>query len=535
MESMKLFDLNGDVGRGAVESTAFDDASALLAHMDYLGIERSLVTHVEGRELNPTVGNRVLLRELERTPAAADRLFPVLTINPASFYERGAMSELRGQLESGAARALAAFPATCRHPLSHLEPVLAELARFRPALLWSTRENPGGEADYHDLVSLAGRFPQITFVCLKKMWGGFGSVLDAMRRCTNVSLDISWLHMRRAIELVVRAFGAERVLFGTGCRTHEGAAIAALAHADIEERDRRLIASGNLERLLGLEPCTRTIAGGRRDKPFWDALRQGRAVGAEIIDAHGHIGASNRGWYLPESDIAETARDTSRHMERLGIGRVIVSAEGALFADALEGNREAERELAPFRDRFSGYVAFNPRFRDRLEPELDRLFGSDFFVGFKFLPSYWKIRVDDPSYLPAARYAHAHRLPILCHTWNDQWDSPSMLASMARDHPEATFLLGHSGGGTAGRVEAIELARAYPNVYLEFCGSFTSDYPWPKTFEQVGFDRVVFGSDGGGAHDQAWELGHLLSQPVADRELEPVLAGTMKAILARRR
>ena len=535
MESLRLFDLNGDVGKGAVESTAFHDVPALLLHMDELGIERSLVTHVQGRELNPAVGNRTLLDAIRGIPAAADRLFPVLTINPSTFYERGAMADLHRQLESGAARALAAFPATCRHPLSHLEPVLAELERFRPILLWSTRENPNGETEYRDLVSLAGKFPEITFVCLKKMWGGFGSVLDAMRRRPNVSLDISWLHMRRAIELVVRSFGAERVLFGTGCRTHEGAAIAALVHADIPEVDRRLIASGNLERLLGLGPRARAVAGGRADKPLWDALRKGRAVEAEIVDAHGHIGATNRGWYLPESDIAETARDTSRHMERLGIGRIIVSAEEALFADALDGNRQAERELSSFRDRFSGYVVFNPRFADRLVPELDRLFASGFFVGFKFLPSYWKIRVDDASYLPAVRYAHAHRLPVLCHTWNDQWNSPSMLAGMAREYPDATFLLGHSGGGTAGRIEAIELARAQRNVYLEFCGSFTSDYPWPKTFEQVGFDRVVFGSDGGGAHDQAWELGHLLSQPVPDRELECVLAGTMKSILARRK
>ena len=68
-------------------------------------------------------------------------------------------------------------------------------------------------------------------------------------------------------------------------------------------------------------------------------------------------------------------------------------------------------------------------------------------------------------------------------------------------------------------------------MYLEFCGSFTTDYPWPRTFEQVGFDRVVFGSDGGGAHDQAWELGHLLSQPVPDEALRPVLAGTMRGFL----
>jgi hypothetical protein len=61
MNGMKLFDLNGDIGRGAVTSSPFHTAEALLEYMDSLGIEQSLVSHVRGRELNPTIGNRFLL------------------------------------------------------------------------------------------------------------------------------------------------------------------------------------------------------------------------------------------------------------------------------------------------------------------------------------------------------------------------------------------------------------------------------------------------------------------------------------------
>ena len=535
MTQLPLVDLNGDIGRGAVGVAAFPNARAQLDHMDYLGIVRSLVTHIQSRELNPIVGNRTLLDTLAALPASAGRLVPVFTINAATGYERGAVDFLKRHMADGTTRALATFPDTCRHPLSHLEPLLEKLAPFRPMLLWNTMENPHGELDYRDFMALAAKCPDIAFVAGKKMWPGFGSVLDAMRRCSNVYVDISWLHMRRTIELLTRQFGADRVLFGTGCRTHYGAAIAALAHADLSETERHLIAHGNLERLLELPPAAKEVAGGRADKPLWENLRHGKPVGTDLIDAHGHIGASNRSWYLPEIEIADAARDTVAHMDRLGIRRLIVTPDSALFADALDGSREAERELAPFRDRFSGYVAFNPRFADRLVPEFDNLFRDGFFVGFKILASYWKIKVDDPAYLPALKYADNHRLPILYHTWDDRWNSPRMLTEIVKAHPGATFLLGHSGGGTAGRVEAIELAQRHANVYLEFCGSFTTNYPWARTFEQVGFDRVVFGSDGGGAHDQAWELGHLLSQPVADADLKPMLADTIQGILARKR
>ena len=73
------------------------------------------------------------------------------------------------------------------------------------------------------------------------MWGGFISVLDSMRRCPNIHVDISWLHVRRYIPLLVRELGPERVFFGTGCRTHYGAAIAALVHAEVTDEERQQI------------------------------------------------------------------------------------------------------------------------------------------------------------------------------------------------------------------------------------------------------------------------------------------------------
>ena len=55
-------------------------------------------------------------------------------------------------------------------------------------------------------------------------------------------------------ELLSENFGADRVLFGTGFKTHYGAAIAALAQANLSNEQRELIAHGNIERLLKLKP-----------------------------------------------------------------------------------------------------------------------------------------------------------------------------------------------------------------------------------------------------------------------------------------
>ena len=97
-----------------------------------------------------------------------------------------------------------------------------------------------------------------------------------------------------------------------------------------------------------------------------------------------------------------------------------------------------------------------------MTPRLDEFFQRGFFVGFKLLPAYWKIPVTDPGYQPVWEYANRHRRPILLHTWDDNYNSPAMLREITRKHPQATFILGHSGGGTRGQMEAVRhgIARA---------------------------------------------------------------------------
>ena len=70
-------------------------------------------------------------------------------------------------------------------------------------------------------------------------------------------------------------------------------------------------------------------------------------------------------------------------------------------------------------------------------------------------------------------------------------------------------------------------------MYLEFAGSFVSRERWGDAIARLGPERIVFGSDAI-AHDPVWELGRLLSLNVSDDQLEPILGGRLRAILARR-
>lgn len=532
MQNMTWFNINGSIGRGAYEEPEFPTAQSFVEHLDYLGIDRSLVWHVAARDMRPLEGNRRLLREIAEA-GLEKRLLPAFIITPACFFEYGVMDYLREQFRAGRVRALRLTPKMSRFPIREIERVLGALAEFEPVLFCDSGHG-AQESEIRDLEHLARTFPGMAFVVTQKMWGGFHSVLDLMWRCPNVYIDHSWLHMRNTLELLVEHYGAERVLFGVGFKAHYGAAIAALAHARLTGDQREAIAHGNLERLLKIEPLQHKLARPPAllaRKPLWLSVRSGQPVsGAEVIDAHGHTPPHTRGWIIRQQDIQQGIAEVIGVMDHLGVRRLILSPEAALFGENLAGNRAAERLLASCRDRISGYLVYNPRFAEEMLPELDGFFQRGFFVGFKLLAAYWKIPLTDEGYRPVWEHANRHHLPILMHTWDDRYNSPAMLEGIVKKYPEAVFLLGHSGGGTRGRLEAEALALENPNVYLEFCGSFTTPRPFENSLRLVGKTRVLFGSDTA-AHDPAWELGRFLSMPLPDDELIPGLGANMRNIL----
>jgi predicted TIM-barrel fold metal-dependent hydrolase len=366
------------------------------------------------------------------------------------------------------------------------------------------------------------------------MWGPCVTVFDLMRRRRNILLDISWLHTFETIELVVKHFGAERILFGLGSKSHNGAAIGALARADITEAQRRKIAHGNLDRLTGLRTAPSASAPAWTANTLWPRFLEGKPLGVDVVDAHGHLGPS--GGYVLESQAEGPQLEAGlRAMDAIGIQTILVSGLQALMGGPVEGNALMEAILRPHNGRVSGYLAFNPFYAAELIPGFDACFAGPVYKGFKTLCDYWKVPITDKRFQPMWVYANRHCLPVLSHTWGGSpYDTPAMFKDLVKRYPRVQFLLGHSGGGDSGRHEAEALAQKHANVYLEWCGSFCSTVLWEDTLRRVNARQVVFGSDAM-AHGFSWELGRLLSVNVPDKVLIPILGGNMRRILAMRK
>ncbi len=523
-----LFDANGNFGKPSAGSPEFPTLADRLAFMDRFGIARSLVWNVESAQNHAGAANRAMLDQIRATPGASGHIIPAFSVSGLMPYEKGGVEGLVDQMAEGGTRALRFVNVFGRLTLRQLDPVMAVIRKRKPFLVLRY-----DQAGVEDIADFAERYPEVPLILTEVMWGPCLSVFDLMRRRTNILVDNSWMHTFDAIKLIVDRFGAERLVFGTGYKSHNGAAMAALARADITDRQRRLIAGGNLERLAGLKPCAPRLAVDTPGNTVWRRFLDGRPLGVGAIDAHGHLGPSG-GYVLTAQDEAKQIPAALTTMDAAGIDTMIISGLQALMGGPVEGNDRVESLLKPVSARIKGYVVFNPFYEKELIPRLDRYFSGSVFVGFKTLCDYWKIPIDDPRFDPMWRYAERHRLPVLNHTWNGSYDSPAMLAAVVKRYPHIPVLLGHSGGGDAGRREAVTLAKENKNVYLEWCGSFCSTIPWEETLREVDYRQVVFGTDAM-AHDIHWELGRLLSLNVPDTVLESILGGTMSRILAMRR
>lgn len=532
MSVSSYIDVNAVWGNSPYSQSDFPTLESILKHMDYLQIDRAVAWHRAAADYNPHAGNKLTLNEIDASAEAKRRLIPALVVTPASAYEFGEIENLRNALKTRRAKIIRICPKTSRFPMYQLQRVLESICEFSPCILWDIHSECGNPNDVREFGELAAKFPSVNFIVTCVMWNNLGNVLDLMWRHANVNVDTSWLHVRDSIELLTKEFGAKRILFGLGWKSHYGASIAELNFADISAHDRELIAHGNAERLFNLPAAEKPLYNNISDnqKPLWEKFRNGEMLhDIDIIDAHAHSGPHARCWYLRETSLADYIDALEAKMYRIGIKKIIITPESGLFGHPVQG---AVIEESVFREhkRFLGYIPFNPYYVEEIKNHLPQLFTSGFYVGFKLLAGYWGIPIDDGRFTAVWEYADRFSLPILIHTWGGAIDSPAKLSGIAAKYKNAVFIIAHTGGNDAGRNEAETLAQEHQNVMLEFCGSFCSHRLWQDTIKRIGCNRIIFGSDTG-CHSQAWELGRLLSTPMQDDIFPPILAGNIEAIL----
>ena len=250
------------------------------------------------------------------------------------------------------------------------------------------------------------------------------------------------------------------------------------------------------------------------------------SLGWQIIDGHAHLGPTG-GFYIPTPDAASMVK----MMDRLGIAMTGISSHLAITSDYVRGNDLTAETVRRFPGRFFGYVVANPCYAENVLKELRRGYDALGLCAIKLHPTLHNFSVADACCDTIWRFADEREAVVLAHTWEgDDRCRPSLFAQLAEAHPRVSFLLGHSGGTPAGRREAVEVATAHENVYLEVCGSTLTSEELEHMVRQVGAERVIFGTDSPWL-DPRFVLGKVAYADLSDEQLRSVMGDNVRQLL----
>ncbi len=248
-----------------------------------------------------------------------------------------------------------------------------------------------------------------------------------------------------------------------------------------------------------------------------------------IWDLHCHLGA------LPGRTPHERMAELMAYADRLGIERVVVFMgwPHAVDPDPDEMRRQNDQvldALSHWHDRAFGFVYLNPNHVDASLREFQRCVVRGPMVGIKL----WVARrCHDEALDPIIAAATEQRAIIYQHTWykttgNLEGEStPENLVALARRHPRATFICGHSGGNWELGIRAV---RSVDNISIGLGGFDPTAGVVEMAVRELGATRVVFGSDAAGRSFGS-QLGKVIGAEVSDADRNLILGGNLEQML----
>lgn len=250
-----------------------------------------------------------------------------------------------------------------------------------------------------------------------------------------------------------------------------------------------------------------------------------------IWDVHSHLGE------LPGNTGAERMAVLIPHMDRLGMERLILSQGFEEYVEhptrdqvRLENDRVMDAVRA-FPTRAYGSLYVSPDDPDFCVQEFDRCVRDGPMVMIGEIQT--DVRCNSPALDPLVERAIAMHVPILQHTWtNALGDGPGEskpvdVVELARRHPEAQIICGHTGGNWELGIRTI---RDTKNVYAGIAGSDPTSGLVEMAVRELGAERVIYGSDVGG-RTFASQIAKVLGAEISDADKELILGGNLRRLL----
>lgn len=233
------------------------------------------------------------------------------------------------------------------------------------------------------------------------------------------------------------------------------------------------------------------------------------------IDAHSHIGYFG-GW----SDVSITTEELLAQMDEYNVEKTVICTY------PMEESIEA---IDKYPDRLIGAAWVNPTEKRAVDQARDAVKHHG-FKAIKLHPLMHSYLPNDECVFPIAELAKELDIPIMIHTGHPPYSLPWSVAQLADLYPDITMVMIHMGHGNGMYVQsAIDMAKKYPNLYLE-----TSGMPMhtkiKEAYEKVGSHRIMWGLDAP-FHHPTVEMQRTIVSGLTDNQLEDVFYNNAKRLL----
>lgn len=233
------------------------------------------------------------------------------------------------------------------------------------------------------------------------------------------------------------------------------------------------------------------------------------------IDAHSHVGYFG-GW----SDVGITPEELIDQMDTYNVEKTVICTYPI---------KESIEAVDKYPDRLVGAIWANPADPDVLD-QINDAVKNHGFKAIKLHPLMHSYLPNDECVFPIAQLARDLGIPLMIHTGHPPYSLPWSVAQLADLYPDLPMVMIHMGHGNGMYVQsAIDMAKKYPNLYLE-----TSGMPMhtkiKEGYEKVGSDRIMWGLDAP-FHHPTVEMQRTIVSGLTDAQLEDVFYNNAKKLL----
>ena len=229
----------------------------------------------------------------------------------------------------------------------------------------------------------------------------------------------------------------------------------------------------------------------------------------------------------------EHAEKQMHFADILGIDRMVVSVPvpgdpHCPPEDFRIANDVAHQATQRYNGRLFGMAFVNPGFQKESLDEVERCVKEYGFVGVKLYHQYF---MDNPIQYPLVEKCIDLDIPILmhcCHIMDPATKARQPrnsdgvnMANIANRYPEATFIMGHIGGGGDWQWSLKAIADT-PNVFADTGGSVMDRTQLEEAVGYIGANRILFASDG------TWDncVAKILGSNISVDDKKTILEGT---------